>query len=257
VGTQIVKPDDQQLQQGLESLKAAANLQIVTAEDCAKGKLLLRDIRSYKKDVHLKLDGFVSDARTALDRARDRLAVWIGPADAIDEVVSRKLEDWTRKEREAAAAEERRINEERRIEAARIAEEQRKAAEAQAALDRKKREKEIAEAQKAGEIKKREADKLRKENEERERLAKEQAAKDAEATKANVQEVKVQPSTPKVSGVRSLVLWKFRVLDARKVHPDFLMPNEVKIGSSVRFTKDKAKSEAEIGGIEVYTEDSI
>ena len=48
-------------------------------------------------------------------------------------------------------------------------------------------------------------------------------------------------------------------MDAARVKPLYQIttPDEVKIGRFVRDAKDKAKAESEVGGIEVWDEDSI
>src|SRR5258705_4845749 len=130
---------------------------------------------------------------------------YLNGAEEIRGLVSGPMADFKRNERLAAEAEERRINEERRRQAETDAAALRKQQEEQAAIDRKKREKEIAEARKSGELKAREADKLRKEAEAREKEQREQAARDAAAMAANVQDVKVQASTPKIAGTRGRV----------------------------------------------------
>ena len=131
-----------------------------------------------------------------------------------------------------AEAEERRINEERRKKAADDAE-----------AERKRREKEIEAQRKAGEVGKREAERLRKE-----------AEAEAKAQAAAVVDVKVQANIPSVQGVPSRVNWKFRIVDANKIPKAYLIPDEQKIGQTVRLLKDKARTEAVIPGIEVYTD---
>src|ERR1700676_1690484 len=143
----------QALQAGIDALRQQAKgiETIVNAEQYARAGTLLKAIRDYKKDVKQKLDPFVTIAKRAYDQAREERDQYIRFADAVDSVVSTPMEDFKRKEREAAAAEERRINEERRRKAEAEAAEERKRQEAQAEADRKRREKEIAEAKKAGE----------------------------------------------------------------------------------------------------------
>jgi hypothetical protein len=255
----ITKPEVTELEKGLAQLQSEARavVKVSTPQEYASAGSILVAIRNYQKDVKNKLNPFVDIARRAYDAARQEMQKYLNQAQELEIVLTRPMEDFKRREREAAEAEQRRINEERRVEAARLAEEQRKADEARAKEERDKREREIKEAQKAGDLKKREAEKLRKEAEERERQQREQAARDAEAAKNSVQSVTVKPSTPTIAGLRGRVNWKFRIVDANKIPRTYLCPDEQAIGRMVRETKDKAAAEAKCGGIEVFTEDSI
>ena len=255
MATQITKPDNNQFALALASLQSQAqNIAVKTSQDCLLAKTMQRDVRDYMKDVHLKLDPFVESAKRNLAEAKDELNKWLTPAETVDGVLAQKVKDYERIERERAEAEQRRINEERRRQAEVEAAEQRKRDEAAAVEKRKAEQKAIEEARKAGELNKREAEKMRKEAQERERAAKEQAAKDAELAKASVTEVEVKPNIPTVAGVPSRRNWKFKVLDATRIPRAYLMPNEVKIGADVRFWKDKAKAESTIPGIECWEE---
>jgi|SRR6267142_1594528 len=254
MATQIVKPEDK-FAVTLASLQAqSASIAVKTPEDCLTAKTMQRDVRNYMKDVHLKLDPFVESAKRNLAEAKDELNKWLNPAEAVDGVLAQKVKDFERIERERAEAEQRRINEDRRRQADAEAAEQRKRDEAAAVEKRKAEQKSIEEARKAGELNKRQAEKMRKEAEERERAAKEQAEKDAELVKASVTDVEVKPNIPTVAGVPSRRNWKFRVLDATRIPRAYLMPNEVKIGADVRFLKNKLEAESKIPGIECWEE---
>ena len=99
------------------------------AASCLAAKTAQRDVRNYMKDVHLKLDPFVESAKRNLQSAKDEINKWLQPAEAIDSALAQKVKDFERREREAAEAETRRINEERRIKA-----------EAEAKIEREARE---------------------------------------------------------------------------------------------------------------------
>jgi len=215
---------------------------------------LVKEGRSYIKDVGFKLDPGINSAREHLDFLRQEKEKYIGPAKQIVGIAERKGEDWKAEERRKAAAEEERINQQRRAEAAQKAELERKAAEEQAKLDRERRESELAEARKAGEIGKREEARLAKQAAEDEAAARALAAKQAVETAANVQAVTVAPSVPKVAGIRARVNWKFRIIDVNKIPRQYMQPNEVSIGYFVRETKQPGEV---IPGIEAYSEDSI
>ena len=248
--TRMIVVDTQQIEAGLAALKSVSESIIVKdAPTCLAAKTAQRDVRNYLKDVHLKLDPFVESAKRNLQSAKDELNKWLSPAEAIDGALAQKVKDFERREREAAEAETRRINEERRTEAARAAEVQRKEQERIAAEQRKAREKELEEARKAGEINKREMEKAKKLEAEIEARAKAQAAKDAEIAAANVQTVTVAPSIPTVAGVPSRRNYKARVIDANKVPDQFWVIDELALNAEAR----KAKKIGEIiPGVEFY-----
>lgn len=232
-----------EVEQGLVSLRERAQAIVVRdADSCREAKIMQRDIRDYMKDVHRKLDPFVDAAKKNLQVARDELNRWIEPAEAMDTAVAQKVKDFERKEREAAEAEQRRINEERRAEAARLAEIERKERERIAAEERKAKEKELEAARKAGEINKREAERMKKEAaaaEERERIL---AAEQARIAAANVQEAKVAPNIPTVAGVPSRRNYRAYVIDANKVPDRFWIIDVQALNAEAR----KAKQVGEI-----------
>ena len=65
----------------------------------------------------------------------------------------------------------------------------------------------------------------------------------------------VQPevTAPKLKGVNTRTVWKFRLKDEKLIPREYLVPDEVKIGKMVRATEGKI----EIPGIEVYQEKEI
>lgn len=250
--TGMVRIDTQPLEAGLLTLKQTAETIIVKdAPTCLAAKTAQRDVRNYMKDVHLKLDPFVESAKRNLQTAKDELNKWLTPATAIDEALALKVKDFERMEREAAEAETRRINEERRIAAEKQAAAERAEREKIAAEERRLREAEIEQQRKAGELKKREADKLAKEAREAETREKFRAAEDEAIAAANVPQVTVAPNIPTVAGVPSRRNWKFRIVDESKIPQQYLMPNEVSIGYFVRENK---KAGEVIPGIEAYQE---
>lgn len=241
--TGMVRIDTQPLEAGLLALKQTAETIVVKdAPTCLAAKTAQRDVRNYMKDVHLKLDPFVESAKRNLQTAKDELNKWLTPATAIDEALALKVKDFERMEREAAEAETRRINEERRIEAARLAEVARKEREAEADRQRKLREKELEEQRKAGELSKRELEKAKKLEAEIAEREKERARKDEVLAAANVQEVTVAPAIPTLSGVPSRRNYKARVIDANKVPDQYWMIDEQALGAEAR----KAKTVGEI-----------
>ena len=111
---------------------------------------------------------------------------------------------------------------------------------------------------KEGTIGKREAAKRLKEAGAEEEAAVQAAAATAEeAKKAPPPVVKVEPTIPKVAGIKGRTNWKFKIRDASKIPHNYCKPDEVLIGDTVRRIKDKAGAEAVIPGIEVWSEESV
>jgi hypothetical protein len=69
--------------------------------------------------------------------------------------------------------------------------------------------------------------------------------------------VVVQSNVPQVAGKSSRGIWKWRLKDASKLKPQYLIPDEQAIGQVVRALKDKAISAIGEGSIEVYEEKSV
>jgi len=255
---QIVPVDTKPFEAGLAKFRQdAESITVKDQGDYVIACQLALDVRAYIKDVKAKMKPGIESAQAHLNFLKNEMSKYITPAEQIDQTISRKAEGWKRAEREAAERERQRIQAEAEAAARRKAEEERREAERIAAEQRKEREAELKHQREAGEIKAREAEKLRKQAEEDERKARELAAKQAAETEKAVPVVTVAPAVPKVAGIKARVNWKFRILDASKVKTEFTMPDEVKIGQIVRSMKDKAGAEALVGGIEVYTEDSI
>ncbi len=61
----------------------------------------------------------------------------------------------------------------------------------------------------------------------------------------------LQKTTPKIQGVRFQTVWKFRYLDEMKIPRKYLIPDEVKIGATIRAWKREGEV---IPGIEAYWE---
>jgi hypothetical protein len=264
----------------VENLKAALvpleqearAIKIETAADFESGGMLLKRIRDNRKQGEWTMKPLKSIADTIKNFLRTAELAHSNKCEQIESILTPKLNDYKRREAEAAAAEQRRINEERQREANRLAEEQGKRDMERAAEEKKARDKEIADAVKAGEVKKREADRLRKEAEEREKQQREQASRDAETAKQNVQQVTVQPNTPKIAGLRQRKYPKWRMKNIDLVPRLLLYPNDInKTANFPRITdelpklrsKDKSEAEnkaiieAKIPGIEYYEEDAI
>ncbi len=227
----------------------ADTLFVGDASSCLEAKKAQQEIRLEIKIRKTVLDPFVLIAKKNLDDAKEERAKWIDPLESIDGDLGAKVKEFERIEREFAAAEERRINEERRIKAEADAKIEREAREKQAKIEREAREREIEAARKAGDIKKREADRLAKEAREAEERERARAKQDEVVQAANVVEVKVAPSIPTVAGVPSRRNWKFTITDESRLPREYLMPDMVKIGEFVRRNK---KAGEVIPGVTAY-----
>lgn len=242
--------DLQPIETGLATLKRTSEVIVVTdAPTCLAAKVAQRDVRNYMKDVKLKLDPFVESAKRGYQEAKEERDKYLVPAQAIDEALAQKVKDYERIEREKAEAEQRRINEERRIEAAHVAEIERKERDRIAAEQRKAQEKELEAARKAGEVSKREAERLKKELAEAQAREKVRAAADEKLAAANFQEVKVAPAIPTVAGVPSRRTYRARVTDPSRVPDQYWMIDEQAINAEARRVKKVGEI---IPGVEFY-----
>jgi hypothetical protein len=235
----------------------AEALVVTNSEDYAATLAFLKELRTYKKAVGFEKDPGINSAKTHLDFLREDKAKHIRPLDTIDKVAAQKAAGWKENERLAAAAEERRVNEQRRRDATEKAAADRRAAEAAAEEERKRRQKVIDDARKSGEVGKREANRLAKQVAEQAARDKEAAREAEEAAAAQVKDVKVKADIPTLAGTMARTNWKFRVVNPDLVPRAYLQPDEVAIGQMVRGKKDKAKSEAECPGIEVWSKDAV
>ena len=235
----------------------AEAVQVVDQDSYREACNIKNAIRTEIKAIGFALDPGILSAKAHLDELKSQKAVHVDRWTPIATQVEVRAESWVTEEKRKAAAEQERINQERHVVAQRKADEERRENERIAKEQREAREKELEQARKAGEINKREQDKLKKQALADEQAARELAAQQAAETAENVQEVTVASSIPKVSGIIRRTNYKFEVVSASHVERAFMKPDEVAIGTKVRADKDPDKSMKEIGGIRVWTEDSI
>ena len=81
------------------------------------------------------------------------------------------------------------------------------------------------------------------------------AAQSIIENEATAAPVIIPPSVPKIEGQSIRQTWKYNIIAPKKINPEFMVPDEKKIGQVVRSMGKDA--ERLIGGIEVYTESSI
>ena len=237
--------------------KRAEAIEVTDQESYALACSIVLEGRNEVKAIGFVLDPGIQSAKEHLEKLRNDKAAFVNRVTPIVQVAEQKAEAWKAEERRKAKQEEDRINEQRRIEAQRKADEERREEEKKAEDARKWAEKELAKKVKSGDVSKAGAKKLLSDLARIEAEKKEMAAKQAQQTAANVQPVTVKPSVPVVSGIKSRVNWKFKVTNADQVRGEFLMPDEVAIGTAVRRIKNKVEAQATIGGIEVWSEEGI
>jgi len=118
-----------------------------------------------------------------------------------------------------------------------------------------------------------EQERLRREEEEKaralaqkeaDRLARlaERAAEQGRVEKAEEYQAKaaaaalIQPviarEVPKIAGIKTRTVWKYRIVDAAQIPREYMIPNEVMLGNVARSTKGAVK----VAGVEFYSEDS-
>src|SRR6266850_4088400 len=231
-------------------------------------------VRSQRKVPKFKLEPF----QEVVDRARDFLKNKRKEAeeqfDAIDALLTAKMDGQATRERLAAEEEERRSNNEKRIREEKEAAERRRAQENQAEVERKQREREIAEAKKAGELKAAEAKKLQKEAEEKAARDKVAAAQQEADDKANFKPLEVKPNLPTITGSRRhrnyyadytnfdallaayvqthathLIAAEPSLLARRAFLRKFIMENQQELGKLARDTQDSDKVKALLPGM--------
>jgi hypothetical protein len=77
--------------------------------------------------------------------------------------------------------------------------------------------------------------------------------RDFQTKKDDLEDQKKALNAAAVSNVRKN--WKFKIVDAAKIRPEYLVPDEVMIGKQVRMMGERAA--AFVGGIEVWSEDTV
>lgn len=255
--------------------KQADELTVNDESSYQKAGELLLQVRGIGKAGAHKLNGFLEIANRVANFLRNARSRHEDEAAKVADVISTKMADQKRREREAAEAEQRRMNEEARIRNAQEAEAKRKADMEHAAQAKKARVAEINRALRAGEITKRGAAKLLREAGAMEEAAREQAEADAEETKAAPPVVKVESNIKPIAGTRARVQYEAKVenpdmllaayVAALKVRDvkravylrKFIMIDESALGLEARTVKNSAKLNAEIPGVRFSDKDKI
>jgi hypothetical protein len=230
-------------------------------------------VRAARKVPRFKLEAFEEVATRVSRFLKGKRSEAEAQFDAIDTILTLKMDAQATRERIAAEAEQRRVNDEKRIREEKEAAERRKAMEAQAEADRKQREKEIAEARKAGELNKRETEKALKETLERAQRDREGAAREEAEANANFKPVEVKPNLPAIQGSRRhrnfratfvnfpavLEAWRQArnqgSMDRANYLSGFITGDDHALGREARAVQDSRKLETMIPGIVGFDED--
>jgi hypothetical protein len=254
--------------------RAEAEALVVTdSESFANAGRFRAKVRSHRKIPGFMLQSFQEIAKNVTDFLKDKRKEAEAEFDAIDEIVTGKMDAQATRERLATEAEERRVNEEKRLREEKESAERRKEAEKQAQADRQQRMKEIEEARKAGELNKRTAEKMKKEADEKAKRDREAAAKEEAEAKANFKEISVKPNLPVVQGSRRhrnfsaeftdfpalLEAWRQArnqgSMDRAAYLGKFITGNEQELGREARSVQDSHKLATMIPGISAKDED--
>jgi DNA repair exonuclease SbcCD ATPase subunit len=291
--TELVKSSTEALEQlnrRLAELKAKSEIAIVDSDTLVKSAEAKLEFESYIRSVEAHFEPELAPAEETVARCKLAMSQLISPVKGWLKSLVERQKNYHAEEKRKAEAEQRRINEEARREAERkaeeerrererIAAEQRKEQELQAARNKRIRDQEIEDARKAGELNKREAERLKKEAEqraaaerkaaaEREEREKAQAAEDAKAAAADVPEVTVLPNLPKGAGLpKNQTYYYAEVTDANEIirayntailNADgkriaflarFIQVDEQEVGKFARDTKDCAKAASLLPGV--------
>jgi len=198
--------------EGIEIAKfdATAVITITDNESYIAGCELRKRAVRFIKAAHEKFDGDISDSHNHHKSLLAKLREIIDPAEIWKRKVDRQLLDYT------TAQEEKRREDERRL---------------QKIADKKEEERQLAEA-----------------------IALEAQGETKEAAQVMAEPVYVPPvvvasTVPKVKGVSYPVTWHFRVTNAKLIPRTFLMPDDKMINGVVR----AQKSLTNIPGIQAYS----
>jgi hypothetical protein len=224
---------------GIMALESfAQNYQVTTPAQFEAGASDLARVKGMQKKLEETRTSITRPMNAALDRVND---FFRGPAaklKIIETAIKNKLGAYAEDQERIRREEQRRVEEaaaaERRKAEAAAAEARRKA-EAEAAELRRQ----AAEAEAAGRAA--EAAKLAQRAETKVEKA-ETKASNLEQQAAAVVAPVIHREAPRVAGLQMREVWEFTILDPKKINPEFLIPDEKKIGQLVRSLKGDAQA---------------
>lgn len=228
-----------------QALAVATEYRVTTGDEYSAAGDELKRIKAAQK----RLDETRKGLTKPLDESKRRIMdLFRGPAEKLDQAeraIKGACLTYQWEQDRIRREEQRKAEEAARKERDRI-ERQRLAAEAKAREKAEELRKQAAEANAA------ECAKIQQ------RMAEDAAKAEAkqaelEAKAASVTAPVIHREAPKVEGLSTRTVWKFRILDARKLPPEYTVPDEVKIRKVVQ----ALKGDANIPGVEVYSEESM
>jgi DNA repair ATPase RecN len=195
----------------LTIIEQGKSVVIKTSEDYEQAGFVFTTIKSVMKQVDESFDPIIQKAHQAHKEAVAQKKKIYEPLENVSKHVKRVMSDYDAEQERIRKAEESRLQE-----IARKEEEERKLAEA---------------------------------------IAAEQSGDKQEAEAIINEEIYVAPvvvkkEVPKVQGMSFRTIWKFRIIDEKKIPREYLTPDSVKIGGVVR----SLKKATNIPGVQVYEE---
>ncbi len=211
----IVPPDTSECtEQASKITLAAKSMRVVDAQTYATAGEFLKHI---KKARQVLADTFNDPIAKAHETHKAMLAAkkqHDQPLDQAEQLVKSKMLDWQREE-----------DRKRREEEARLREQARK-------LEEERRLAEAAELERQGESERAEA---------------------VIAAPVVAPPVVLAPTTPKVSGISTRKVWKFRIVDQNIIPRNYMIPDEKALGSLARSLQERAS----VPGVEFYADETM
>ena len=249
VNVPMSSPANSTLAQNMLALAAGAT--IVDASDYERVATQLQNVKAKHKEI----DAARKELLKPIDEGRNRIQAFfrgpLGVLEQAEEIYKRKLADYRDEQERLRLEEQRKAEEKARHERERIAEQAREA-------ERRAREKAeadraaAAEAEAAGRAA--EAEKLRARADKAEERGAERVAQLTERSESVVAPT-IEREAPKVKGIKTRYVWKWKLVDRAKVNPLYLCPDQEKIDKTVTALKGDAPSV--VGGISVWPETGI
>lgn len=232
--------------------QAVITFKITTPAQYEDSASVLKRIKAGQKRLEELRVAITGPLNAALKAAND---LFRAPAERLA-----KVERSIKSEISRYQDEQERIRQEEQRKADELARKAREKAEADAAAARAKAEQEAEELRRKAETERaagNAAAAARLESRAESKIDKaEDRAQDLELQAATTVAPIIQREAPKVTGIATREVWKFEITDPSKINPQFLMPDEKKIGAQVRALKGDAA--ALIGpGVRVYSERQI
>jgi hypothetical protein len=184
--------------------------------------------KEIEKEAEALVDPYKKPLRKAINRVQEALNVVINHGQQMKNILDAKMAQWNREETKRAAEEQQREQQRLNAQVAAAAEAKKKADLLFTAEQKKMAIKELKRKLKAGEIGKRAFVVAMKQLDASAEAAAEQAELDAEDTKANVPEVKVEPLTPTAAGVTRRTYYYANCVDRATFIRNFI--DRIKVG---------------------------